>query len=108
MFDGCSSLTSLNLSNFDTSKLSEKKVLFKDCKKLEYINFKKFNEINIISYTNIFKAVPENAILCINEELKIDKLLTQITQKKCFVIDCSDDWRSKQKKVFPSINGCEC
>ena len=53
---------------------------------LGYINFKNFNDINITSYTNIFKAVPENAVLCINEKLKVDKILAQFIPKKCYVV----------------------
>ena len=28
--------------------------------------------------------------------------------KKCYNIDCSDNWKSKQKKIIDSVNGCEC
>ena len=39
MFDGCESLTSLDLSSFDTSNVTDMKYMFNTCKKLETIVF---------------------------------------------------------------------
>jgi len=110
MFYGCSSLTSLNLSNFDSSQVTLISQMFYGCEKLAYINLKNFNEINLIPsfYVNIFHKIPENVVICINETKTRNKILNQIINKKCYTIDCTDDWKSKQKKIINSFNGCEC
>ena len=41
MFSGCSSLTSLDLSNFETNKKPHMDSMFQNCINLEYINLKK-------------------------------------------------------------------
>ena len=60
MFYNCSSLTSLNLSDFDTSQVTTIYQMFYKCINLEYINIYKFKEIQLNSYNNIFTGVPEN------------------------------------------------
>ena len=49
MFYGCSSLTSLNLSSFDTSMVHDIEKMFYGCIKLEYINMNNFNEKNVVN-----------------------------------------------------------
>jgi surface protein len=113
MFCGCSSLTSLNLSNFDISKVTWIHQLFDGCVKLEYINIKKFNEIGIHDNKNdyefMFRGIPQNAVICINENITGNKIFPQIKKINCYNIDCSDDWKTKQKKIInESINDCNC
>ena len=43
MFDGCSSLTSLNLSNFNTSKVTDMSNMFIHCSGLRFLNVSNFN-----------------------------------------------------------------
>ena len=109
MFLGCSSLTSLNLSNFDTSKSQYLHSMFSGCKKLEYININYFND-SLASFSNIFRDVPENVIVCILSENDFNKkIFSELKKKKCYTIDCSDDWKANQKKVInKAINECEC
>ena len=38
MFEGCSSLTNINLSNFNTNKVTEMEDIFKGCKALNKKN----------------------------------------------------------------------
>ena len=115
MFRECTSLTSLNLSNFDTSLVTSMFQMFFDCINLEYINLKKFNEVSLdnteSSYRQIFVNVPENVVICLNENTNGNRILNQIKEKKCYTLDCSDDWKSKQKKIINKngscINSCE-
>ena len=44
MFTDCSQLSSLNLSNFDTSRVRSMHSMFSGCSKLEFINLKNFSE----------------------------------------------------------------
>ena len=110
MFSGCSSLTSLDLSSFKIlqSPLIEK--MFYNCVNLEYINLINFderyarNEEN--TYNNMFYNVPNNVVICINESITKNKIFPQIKNKSCYVIDCSNDWKSKQKKIINNTNEC--
>ena len=125
MFNGCSKLTSLILTNFDTSlvttmtsmfsscsslvelDLSSFKIplvgimsnMFKECEKLEYINlnnsFEKKSGLKII---DMFDSIPINVVICINKNnSKITSLISNIT---CAIIDCSNDWKKNQKKIL--------
>ena len=109
-FSGCSSLTSLNLSNFDTSKVSYMNNIFDGCTKLEFINMKNFIETKVTNGYNhsIFNNVPQNIVVCINETINQNIIIPQLKRKKCYNIDCSDNWKSKQKTIINSVNGCEC
>ena len=109
MFCYCTSLNSLNLSTFDTSKVQEMSQMFKGCEKLEYINLKNFNEIRLNSYNNIFDNIPDNVVVCVNENNIQNKILPQLKEKICYTNYCSENWKSKQKKIInPDIDGCKC
>ena len=107
-FYNCAQLVSLDLSNFVTSKVQYMNETFSGCKNLKYINLKNFNDFELtdIGLKNIFSNVPNNIVICINENNS--KILNQIKQIKCSNIDCSDNWESKQKKEISNVNGCEC
>ena len=97
----CSSLTSLDLSNFDTSQLTKLKMnnMFYGCENLEYINMKNYvtNNLFLETYSNIFSNVSKNIVICINEKQN-STILSQISNIKCSILNCSDDWKSNQKK----------
>ena len=44
LFSDCFSLTSLNLSNFDTSKVTDMRAMFYGCSKLTLLNISKFDK----------------------------------------------------------------
>ena len=48
MFSGCSSLTSIDLSNFNTSKVTRMGNMFLDCSNLTNLNLCSFNTSNVI------------------------------------------------------------
>ena len=106
MFRGCSLLTSLNLSNFNTSKVKNKDYMFYGCSSLEYINLINFKETGL-NFSSIFQKIPENVVICVNN--KISEYIKNYPMKenhKCLTIDCSDDWKSKQKKIINNTNEC--
>ena len=104
MFYNCKSLTSLNLSNFDTSEVTRIHNMFEGCTNLEYINMFNFNEKKLTAnYSDLFKNVPDNIVVCINRE-SISKIYPQIYNKICHIEDCTNDWKLKQNKF---INGTE-
>ena len=105
MFCYCSSLTSLDLSNFDTSKVTSMYRMFYQCLNLEY-NIYKFKEIKLNKYDEIFIGVPENIVICIDENNIQEKILPQISNITCKTISCSDDWKLIQKKIIYNSNEC--
>ena len=70
--------------------------MFEYCNNLEYINLKNFNENSLTSYSDMFTNVPSNIVVCIDE--RNTKILSKLPNINCRIIDCSDDWKSKQKK----------
>ena len=107
MFEGCSSLTSLNLSNFDTSKLKYMNYMFRDCTNLEYINMINFKDSSLVFgwYSDIFKNVPVNIVICINKD-NINKINSQIDDILCHIEDCTDNWKLKQQKLIDGTDQC--
>ena len=109
MFYNCTSLTSLDLSNFDTTKVDMMYEMFYGCTNLKYINLKNFNEMSLKKeqyYKDIFIGVPENIVICINENNNQKILLPQLNKIKCHIIDCLDDWNLNQKKIINEIGEC--
>ena len=106
LFIDCTSLTSINLSNFYTSECVKMESIFIGCKNLEYINIENFNSSTYEEFHSIFEQVPENVVICIKEDYYNDKILDQIKSKACYNIDCSWDWRLKQKKLIDKENKC--
>ena len=106
LFSDCTSLTSINLSNFYTPAGIKMDYMFNGTIKLEYINIQNFDASTYQEYNNFFDNIPENVVVCIKNEIKNDKLLNQLKSKKCFNIDCSDDWRLNQKKLIIGTDKC--
>ena len=105
-FYGCKSLSSLNLSNFNTSKLKEMGYFLASCTNLEYINLENFEETNLRNFDNIFNDVPENLVICINENKTNERIFPQIKNKSCFTIDCSNNWKLNQKFLTQENDKC--
>ena len=105
MFYDCRKLSSLDLSNFDTSLVTSMNSMFRGCSGLTYINLKSFIENASLSYVEIFDSIPENIVVCLNNHS--DKLLSEIFNIKCYTMDCSDNWRIRQKKIVYKRNICQ-
>lgn len=56
MFSGCAQLTSLNLSYFDTSSVTNMLELFRDCSSLEYLDISYFDFGNLDSFSFMFNG----------------------------------------------------
>ena len=108
MFANCSSLTTLNLSNFDISQVTNMNYLFDSCINLEKISLYNFYENISLNNSFMFNKIPENAVICINENITSGKIYNEITNIKCNIIDCTKNWKSKQKKLINVNNINEC
>jgi len=56
MFNGCSSLTNINLSNFNTNNVTNMKCMFKGCLSLKNINLSIFNTNNVTNMSYMFSG----------------------------------------------------
>ena len=56
MFNGCSALTTLDLSNFDTSNATDISAMFTDCHSLASINLSNFNTSNVADMSEMFAS----------------------------------------------------
>ena len=54
MFGACSSLTSLDVSKFDTSNVTNMSYMFAGCNKLTSLDFRKATFDKVTSYNNMF------------------------------------------------------
>ncbi len=105
MFSDCTSLTSLDLSSFDTSLVSEMGELFKNCINLEYIDMINFKEDYLDHAGNMFESVPNNVVVCINSNI-LNKILTALETRQCYTVDCTDNWKLRQKKIIKDTGQC--
>ena len=105
MFYNCKSLSSLDLSMFDTSNAKNMTEMFYGCENLEYINLQKFSDNNLIKFEKIFYGIPENIVACIIIN-NAEKIFQQINNKSCYILDCTKDWKSKQKKIIIKTGQC--
>ena len=94
MFSFCFALTSLDLSNFNTSQVTNMESMFFGCSSLEYINMKNFDESKLTSYEYIFDDLPNKVIICVNEN-GYNKIISELENIECCIIDCSENWRLK-------------
>ena len=80
--------------------------MFYSCINLEYININNFNERKFLANIDMFLNIPENVVICINENITKEKIFPQIESKHCYTIDCSNTWKEKQKKIINNTNEC--
>ena len=105
-FRYCESLTTLDLTPLEIPNL-DFRFLFYDCKNLEYINFKNYDESKVRNNWKLEfdDKVPKNLVICIEETIA-QNLFSTLSNRECTVIYCGDDWREKQKKISKESNTC--
>ena len=54
MFSGCSSLTELNLTSFDTQIVTNMNSMFSSCSSIHYLDLSSFNTEKCKTFTNMF------------------------------------------------------
>ena len=71
MFDGCRSMTKLDVSKFDTSNVTNMNAMFRNCHRLTNLNLKNATFDNVTNYTSMFVNVPTNInVITKNETAK--------------------------------------
>ena len=103
LFDGCSSISYINLPTIYAYQIDRMEYMFTNCSKLGYLNMNNVieSETKVFSTTDMFKNVPKNLVVCINQTLS-PKLYNLIVQGiSCATFECSDDnWRYIRKKIY--------
>ena len=110
IFNSCKLITSLNLSNFNTLKVTNMNDMFDNCINLIYLNMKNFDKIILKTTHSIMDLVPNNVFVCGDIEIILPKIT--IGGRKCYTIDCSDNWQQIQKRIINNnsntcIDSCE-
>ena len=94
MFSGCESLKILDFSNIDISKVTNMNNMFLNCKNLEYINIKNYKSNTILDYNKFFKNVKDNLVICVRDE----NLKSLINDYSCHIVNCLNNlYEAKQK-----------
>ena len=106
MFFGCKELTSLDLLNFDTQNVINIASMFSECTTLSYINLYHYTEEKVENMKDIFFGIPDNLIICINDEGNAQNLLSQLSSLKCPINDCSIDWKLRKQKIIMEKRVC--
>ena len=68
MFYKCSSLTSLDISDFDTSNVTYMHSMFRNCSSLEYLNMSKATFGKLTSYSTMFQDMANGATIKVKDE----------------------------------------
>ena len=97
MFENSKSLLMLDLSNFNTSRVYFMAKLFYNCENLEYINLKNSYSDNTktINLKEAFTGTAKNLVLCTDNDILINA-----SKLECTIINCDENWRENQKKLF--------
>ena len=98
MFSECYSLTSLNLSNFDLSKCNDLGGVFQNSYNLEYLNLE--NSRCKKTGGGFLYGTKKNIVVCTHDQKVINAI------GECGIVDCSSNWREKQKRINLKDNTC--
>ena len=69
MFNNCSSLINLNMTDFLTDNVTNMSHLLYNCEKLNFIDFSSFNTTKVNDYNNIFDGLSENGTFVYNRTI---------------------------------------
>ena len=67
LFEGCSSLTSLNLSNINTDRVQFMFYMFNNCKSLKYLDISSFSDNSSSSFFNFSSSLPSSGQIKVNK-----------------------------------------
>ena len=76
MFYNCSSLTSLNLSNFNTNNVTNMGYMFFNCSSLTSLNLSNFNTNNVTDMSAMFSGINKKSCNLICNDEKILKVFS--------------------------------
>ena len=109
MFSGCSALTSLDLTNFNTSKVESMCYMFEDCSALESLNLTKFNTANVTDMSGMFYKCQNLSSLNLtnfNTE-KVTKMSWMFSNLKLSSLDLSNFNTEEGRDMFNMFSFCQ-
>ena len=113
MFAYCVNLVSINLSNFDTSKVSNMQGAFSTCQKIKYINFQYFNDTSLSNNNLLFSGCSNLLYLNLRSFMKIKYHANTNLLIYPFYFEapsnikfCIEDLRTKNKVIGDKTNDC--
>ena len=106
LFTNCSGLISLDISNFNITNVEYMLDVFSNCSNLQYINISNYIGKNSSDDDFLSKDISENITYCFNSENENSELLEQLKNKKCSINYCSNNWRTKERKIIKEKNIC--
>ena len=103
MFDGCSSLTSLDLSSFNTTKVEAMGWMFDGCSGLTSLDLSSFNTSNVTNMYSMFYGCSSLTSLDLSS-FDISKVTDMSYMfyrcSKLITIYCNDDWSTSAKLAY--------
>ena len=80
LFNNCSSLNSLNLSNFNTNNVKYMSFMFCNCSSLNSLNLSNFNTNNVTDMNNMFEQIQKSCKIIEND----NKIKSELKQTKYY------------------------
>ena len=101
MFYGCRNLISLDLSNFNTSSVTNMEYMFYNCKNLISLDLSNFNTSSVTSMRDMFYGCNSTLIYCIYNSTLNQNLGNKINEYNFKNNNnCSDICFNKNKKII--------
>ena len=86
MFCGCSKLTSLDVTKFNTEKVTDMSYMFYNCKALTSLDVTNFNSENVTNMSFMFSGCSTLTTIYVNDKFVIDK----VTNGYCMFDNCTN------------------
>ena len=89
MFNKCSSLTTLNLSNFNTNNVTNISFMFCDCSSLTSLNLSNFNTNNVTNMSWMFyycSSLTSLNLSNFNNVNNVESMFYGVNREKCKLI----------------------
>ena len=109
MFSGCSALTSLDLTNFNTSKVESMRDMFEDCSALESLNLTNFNTENVTDMYGMFYQCEKLSSLDLSKfnTEKVEDMSWMFSYLKLSSLDLSNFNTEKVREMFNMFSFCQ-
>ena len=106
MFYGCSNLIPLDLSNFNTSYVTQMNYMFLGCNNLISLDLSNFNTNSNLKVNNMLTNCNDNLIYCINNTNLILDYISNLSYKFKNNNNYSDTCFDKNKKITLDNKKC--
>ena len=106
MFEGCSSLISLDLSKLDTSSVTIMNFMFYNCNSLIFLDLSHFKFNTSLNFDYMFQNCNKSLLYCIGNETNMSDVFFSYISKTLGNNNCSDICFSENKKIIVEKKKC--